>query len=164
MALGSVVHRENDEMLDPLIDLVFYDAAEQNVLPEPPEELQGMELGVEYVSILVQAMKMVGVAGVDRGVGFITALAAAGKADALDMIKTYETVSNYWDSVGAPVNDLVDRKLFDAIQEKKVTDAKNAQAGALIPAGADVAKTLSEIPMDQDTALTRMADNMGMAQ
>jgi len=46
------------------------------VLPPPPDELKGMDLRVEYVSILAQAQKMAGLQAADRLVSFAGNLAA----------------------------------------------------------------------------------------
>lgn len=155
LALGPVVERENHELLDPLIDIAFEDMLRVGALPEPPKELQGMVLDVEYISVLSQAMKLVGVAGVERGVGFVLNVAAA-KPEALDMINTYEVVNGYWDMVGASPKMLNDKQTFDEIQERKMEASQQQQMAAAVPVAADTAKTLSEIPADEDTGLSRM--------
>jgi hypothetical protein len=66
LALGPVLERTNDELLDPIVDRAF-DLMETNgLLPPPPEELHGVKLKVEYISILATAQKLVGVAAQDR--------------------------------------------------------------------------------------------------
>ncbi len=60
LQLGPVLERLNDEFLDPFVDRTFNIMARRNLFPEPPEELQGTPLKVEYVSILAQAQKSIG--------------------------------------------------------------------------------------------------------
>ncbi|PWG73491.1 phage head-tail adapter protein, partial [Enterococcus hirae] len=58
LMLGPVIERVQNELLDPMIDRVFSIALRGNALPPPPEELEGVDLRVEYISILAQAQRM----------------------------------------------------------------------------------------------------------
>jgi hypothetical protein len=66
LALGPVLERTNDELLDPLVDRVYNLMEAAGMVPDPPDELQGMKLKVEYISILAQAQRLVGIVGQDR--------------------------------------------------------------------------------------------------
>jgi Bacteriophage head to tail connecting protein len=66
IVLGPVLERTNDELLDPLVDRVFAMMLRAGGIPPPPEELGGMDLKVEYISVLAQAQKLVGIVGQDR--------------------------------------------------------------------------------------------------
>jgi hypothetical protein len=57
MALGPVYERMNDELLDPLVDRGYAMMDRAGMIPDPPQELQGVKLKVEYISVLAQAMK-----------------------------------------------------------------------------------------------------------
>jgi len=66
MVLGPVLGGLDDELLDPLIDLV-YDAMERrDMIPPAPDELVGVKLKIEYISILAQAQKASDVTLTDR--------------------------------------------------------------------------------------------------
>lgn len=49
LALGPVLEQLNQDLLDPLIDIIFDIHLKQNLLPEIPEELQGLEIGRAHV-------------------------------------------------------------------------------------------------------------------
>ena len=66
LMLGPVLERLNAELLDPLISLTFDRLVQANLLPPVPEELQGQELNVEFVSILAQAQRAITTNAVDR--------------------------------------------------------------------------------------------------
>lgn len=157
--LGPVVERDNDEHLDPLIDILFEEMLANGALPDAPKELQGHMLGVEYISILAQAMKLAGVSSVERGAAFIGGLVQM-KPEAADMIDTYETVSGYWDMVGAPPKMIVDKKMFSAIQQRKMEQKQAAEMGAMAQPAAEIAKTMSETDTSGDNALTRVANQL----
>lgn len=55
--LGPVVGRLEAEMLGPLITRVFGILTREQRLPKPPQEIQGQEFTVEYVSPLAMAQK-----------------------------------------------------------------------------------------------------------
>lgn len=60
LMLGPVLERLNDEALNPLIDRVFSIMARKNMLPPPPDVMQGMPLRIEYISVMAQAQKSIG--------------------------------------------------------------------------------------------------------
>jgi hypothetical protein len=66
VGLGPVLERFNDELFDLLYDRVFEMLEDAGRLPEPPQELEGVEIKPEYTSILAQAQKLVGVNAQDR--------------------------------------------------------------------------------------------------
>ncbi|STV76003.1 Bacteriophage head to tail connecting protein [Klebsiella pneumoniae subsp. rhinoscleromatis] len=77
LMLGPVLERLNDECLNPLIDRTFSIMARKNLLPPPPDVLQGMPLRIEYISVMAQAQKSIGLSSLSSTVGFIGQLAQA---------------------------------------------------------------------------------------
>ena len=85
LMLGPVVERVNDEVLDPLIDRVFDILIRRSMpywqglvngepdLPPPPPELADIDLKVEFISVLAQAQKAVGISAMDNLLGFVGA-------------------------------------------------------------------------------------------
>lgn len=57
LMLGPVIERHQTEILDPLISRTFGIMQRAGKLPEPPPELQGEEMKIDYVSVLAQAQK-----------------------------------------------------------------------------------------------------------
>lgn len=113
LQLGPVLERMNDELLDPLIDRVFAIMLRKSApfwsgmvdgtptLPPPPDELKGMDLKVEYTSILAQAQKMVGIQASDRLVAFTGQLAAAKQDPSVwDKIDTDQAIDEYNEMLG----------------------------------------------------------------
>lgn len=146
LVLGSVVERLNEELLDPLIDRTFAIMARKGFLPEPPEELQGVPLKVEYISIMSQAQKMVGISGIERFTGFVGQLAQVSPG-VLDCVNFDDTVSEYGKMLGVPPSVMVPSDKVDAIREDRNQQAQQqammqaAQQGAAIAKDASQAKT-----------------------
>lgn len=155
LALGPVLEQLNQDLLDPLVDLVFDLMDKQGLIPTAPQELQGVPLRVEYISIMAQAQKLVSVSGIERFQQFLLAQMQADPS-ALDVVNTAELVSQYGDITSVPPGVIRPKEEVDAIQAEK---AKAQQAKAMaeqIPAAAGAANQLANAPMDTDNALNRL--------
>lgn len=157
LMLGPVLERLHNELLDPLIETTFTRMLEAGVLPPPPEEMQGMELNVEFVSMLAQAQRAIGTNGVDRFVGNLGAVAQY-KPDVLDKFNADEWVDAYSDMLG------VDPKLIVANdQVAMVRDARNKAQAAQAQAEnmrtqSEVARNLAGAQTETPSALTNVMD------
>jgi hypothetical protein len=99
LMLGPVLERLHNELLDPLIDNTFNRMIEANLIPPAPEELQGMELNVEFVSMLAQAQRAIGTNSVDRYVNSM-GMVAQMKPDVLDKFDSDAWADGYADMLG----------------------------------------------------------------
>ena len=66
LLIGPVLERLHDELLIPLIDRTFRLMLALDMLPPCPPELSGRHLKVEFVSLLAQAQKLVGISATDQ--------------------------------------------------------------------------------------------------
>lgn len=163
LQIGPVLLRQNDEHYDPLIDLTFEYMARNGIVPKIPPELKNLDLGVEYISILQQAMKLVGVAGLERAVGFAGNMVAVWP-EVRHMVDSYATVSEYFGQVGVTPKVLHDKREFEEAVVVERKQAQAAQITAAAPALADTAKTLGDTKLDEgETALSRISEMMGAA-
>lgn len=121
LMLGPVLDRLNSEMLDPLITLVFERLQANNMLPPLPEELQGVELNVDFISILAQSQKAVTTNAIDRFVNSLNAVAGM-KQDVLDKFNADRWADTYADSLG------IDAQLI--VPDKEVAKLREARARA----------------------------------
>lgn len=161
LMLGPVLERLNDELLDPLISRTFNIMYKRGMLPPPPKEIQGQPLRIEYVSVLAQAQKAMGIGNIERFVGFVGQLAQAQAAagappDALDKLKTDELIDEYANGVAVPPTIVASNEEVAKIRSGRQGQQQAAQAAQMGTAGADAAKTLSETDMSGDNALTRL--------
>jgi hypothetical protein len=150
LQLGPVIDRQQNELLAPIVDYVFQLGVENGLFPEAPEELQGEDLKVEYISILAQAQKAVSTGAIERGVGFVGNLAGL-KPDILDKVDFDQSVDEYFDMVGAPPTII--RSDDDVIRIRK--DREQAQAAA---ANAEMAATVAPAAKQGAEAAKVMAE------
>lgn len=160
LQLGPVLERLHDELLSPLIDFAFDVLLSRGMLGKPPEELSGMELKVEYISVAAQAQKLLSTAGIERLAGFVGNMAASTPT-ALDKLDIDEIIDTYADALGTKP-DLV--RSDDEVAQIRSARAEQAQAQQAQQQMATVtqgAKTLSETDTAGDNALTRLMGNLG---
>jgi len=160
--LGPVVDRVQIEKLEPLVMQSFSICADAGLLPPAPEVLQGQEMKLEFVSILAQAQRMIGLTSMERGLGLIGNLSATNPA-VLDLVNFDETVREYWERLGVPARTL---NSAEAVASKRQADAQAAQAertAAMMPAmnqGAQAASLLAETDAGNGQSLLQAAGGM----
>lgn len=154
LMLGPVLEQITSELLSPIIDRTFAILHRRGLLPPPPDKLQGADLKIEYISILAQAQRLVGTAGIERLSQYVVSLAAASP-EALDNLDLDESIDAYAEMLGIPPKVVrsdadVSQIRAQRAQQQKM-QAAAAQAGPMAKAAKDAAAT----PMGGDTALTR---------
>lgn len=156
LALGPVLEQLNQDLLDPLIDIAFDIHMRQGLIPEPPEELQGSDLKVEYISIMAQAQKMIGIGGVERFTGFVGQLAAVNP-QVLDKIDFDQAVDIYADMTSIPPSLVKTDDDVEGVRAQRAQAEAQAQKMAMIQQGAVAAKDLAAADTEGENALTSIA-------
>jgi hypothetical protein len=156
MALGPVLERLNDEMLDPLIRRTYSIMERAGLIPVPPPEVQGQALVVEYISIMAQMQKLNGVVGVERVVGFVGGLVAQNP-ESLDKLDFDETVDLYADMVGVPPSMIKDAAQVEKVRAARRQKQQTQEALAMMQQGADAAKTMADTDVSTPSMLQAMS-------
>jgi hypothetical protein len=144
LMLGPVLERLHNELLAPLIDITFDYAARAGILPEAPPELEGMDLNVEFISVLAQAQRAVATQGMDRLLGTVGQMAAV-KPEVLDKLDFDQIVDNYGEAYGVDPKTIVPDDQVAALRQQRAQAMQAAQAAATAPQVVESAKTASEI-------------------
>ena len=163
LALGPVLEQLNQDLLDPLIDITFDMMNRQGLIPEPPEELQGLPLKVEYISILAQAQKAVGIGGVERFSMFVNNVAKV-HPETMDKVNADELIDVYGDLTSVPPKII---RTDDQVQELRQQRAKAQQQQAQseqIQQQAKAAKDLSQSSMEGNNLLTELVNRAKAGQ
>lgn len=157
LMLGPVLERLNDELLDPLIDRTFNIMVKFGMVPPPPKELEGMDLSVEYISVMAQAMKLTGISGIERMMSFAGNLAQANPG-VLDKIDFDQAIDEYASMVGVPPSLILDDKAVASIRQQRAQKQQYAEQMAAMTQGIQNAKTLSETQITDEAALGQMVN------
>lgn len=159
LMLGPVLERLHNELLKPYIDIAFDRMIEAGIVPPPPEELHGMELDVEFVSMLAQAQRAIGVGAVDRLVQTVGTIATfqhnSGLAiTAWDNLDTDEITDQYADMLGVDPKLIVAKDKVAIIRKDRADAQAAAAKAAAAQAAAKSAKDLSQADTSGQNALT----------
>lgn len=158
MMLGPILHRLDTEMLTPTLEIVYGILEDLGEIPEPPQEIQGVEIKIQYVSILAQAQKALGVTQIERMFGFIGAVAGLGaqaglSPEVVDVIDWDETVRQVADMEGVPAKIVRDVEVVAQIRKQRQQQQQAAMAAEMANSAADTTKKLSESKMNEGSAL-----------
>lgn len=158
LVLGPVLERTDDELLNPIVDRAYLLMDAAGLIPDPPDEIQGVKLKVVFTSIMHEALKLVGVVGQDRYVQ--TAVSMAGAfPDVLSKVDTDQVMDNYADMLG------VDPRINRSSEDAKAIRDKAAQAQHAAMQAEQAAKmgqgiaAAGKAPIAPDSALDRMMQN-----
>lgn len=166
LMLGPVIERQFNELLDPVIDRTFGILNRAGYLPAPPPEIQGMDLKVEYISLLAQAQKMVGTQSIRSTADFVGGLSQFWP-EAADKFDPDEAIDQYAEMTGAPTRIVrtddevakiralrAERQAMMEEQERRRQMAEEEMQGVA------AAKTLSETQTKGDNALAEILGSL----
>ncbi|MGE4471075.1 MAG: portal protein [Desulfovibrio sp.] len=161
--LAPLTESIHTDLLDPLIDIVFERCVQHGLIPPPPPELAGQDLKVEYIDILTQAQKLLGITANSQLAGYVGSLAALFP-EVRHKFNALEAVDDYADRLGVPPK-LVrsDTEVKKLLQQEQQAQAQ-AQQAAMLERAAQGAETLSNADMGGNNALTALVGAMGVAQ
>lgn len=157
LMLGPVLERLHNELLSPLIDLTFDSCLEAGILPPAPPEIEGVELDIEFISVLAQAQRSVAVNGMERLLSTAVNLAPV-KPDILDKINFDQVVDDMSNAFGVNPALIVPDAQVAEIRAARAQAAQAQASAATAPQVVDSAKTASEIDTGQ------LRDVLGMLQ
>lgn len=162
LQLGPVMERLQDELLEPLISRVFAILWESGRIPKPPESLQGLDLRVEYISIMAQAQKLLGTTGIERLTGFVANLVAVAGPSVLDKLDLDQTTDEYGAMLGVPPETIRSDEDVAAIREQRAKAQQEQAQMQQAQAAATAAKELSQADTESNNGLTTMLRGMGV--
>lgn len=155
LELGPVLERTNDEFLDPLTRVETMYIMQHGLMPPPPKELAQSQLNVEYISMMAQAQKLVGIAGTERFLSFVGNLSGVWP-DVKDKIDADYAIDDYGDRMGVAAPIMVSDEEVAAVREARAQAQQQQAQAQMVNTAADSAKSLSETDMSSDNALTRV--------
>ena len=162
LALGPVLEQLNQDLLDPLIDRTFAIMLRRGLIPPPPEELQGQTLKVEYISIMAQAQRMIGIAGLERMVGYVTALAQY-RPDVLDKVDLDQSIDEMGEMTGVSPRIIVPDEEVVRIRAQRAQEEQAAKQTALAREQAATTRDLAAASTAEPNALTDLLGQGGAA-
>ena len=146
LMLGPVLENLHDELLRPLINQVFSEMAANGKLPPPPPDLVGIDLQVEFTSMLAMAQKAMGVNAQDRFMATVTQLSER-YPEVVDRVNVDEVVDDYARRLGIPAKLLVPVAQAQEIRKARNDAFRAKEQMAMLQSQAMATKDLAQAPV-----------------
>ena len=160
LLLGPFIERAHFELLDPLINRTFNLMARLDLLPEAPPEIEGLDVQVQYVSILAQAQKLAGITAMEQLAAYAGNLSAVDES-VLDNFDVDESFREYAERLGTNPRVVVSREQVAEIRQRRAIAMQQQQAMEQAAVMAEGAKVLSETDTGGNNALTALMGGLG---
>lgn len=165
LMLGPVMQNLHDELLVPLLELIYYYLQEGGALPPPPEVLQGKEFQPEFLSVLYQAQKAVSVNAVERWLVMVGGIAQAkGDPAVWDGVDTDWILRESANNLGVPAKAVLPQAQVDELRQARAAAMAEQSQQAAMAQAATTTKDLAASPLGQGTALDAVAQFAGYTQ
>lgn len=160
LLLGPTSERLHSEKLSPLIEGTFARMLRAGIVPPAPEEMHGMDLNVNFISMLAQAQRAIGTNNIDRFVGNLGQIATF-KPGVLDNFDEDQWVTEYSDMLGIAPTLIVASDKVALIRKARAQQAQAVQQAGLANSAADTAQKLGGASTSPDTALGALSQGAG---
>lgn len=160
LQLGPVLERLQDELLDPAIERIYGIASRAGLLPVPPRELIEQDFRVEYLSILMQAQKLLSTSGVERLVTFAMN-AGQARPDIMDNIDWDATVQHYGDILGVKPDLVMAADEVAMIRSQRAEEQQRQQQQEQLANESKAAAQLARADTSGQNALTELMNGAG---
>lgn len=155
--MGPLLDRLETGYLPQIIDRVDAICERMGLIPPPPEDIEGMEIKVEYVSILSQAQKQALISPIlDTANTIIGMATATQQPEILDKLN-FDEVSDYLgDYNGVPKAIINSDDAVAQVRQARAQQQQIMDMAAMAQQGANIAKTASDAKLDENSALTQL--------
>lgn len=155
--LGPALESLTDELLDPVIEIVYAVRQRRGLVKPVPQALNGVPLKVEYTSILAQAQKAAGTGTIERVIGFAGQIVQlTGDPSVMDKLDLDAAIEAVHDAQGAPARMLRTDDEVAEVRQGRQQQQQLQQLAAIAPAmkqGAEAMKVAGEsVPQEGSLA------------
>jgi hypothetical protein len=169
--LGTVIGRISNDVLNPLIDLIFAQEQKQGRIPMPPQIMLDLGLTevttrIDYTGPLAQAQKRAhSTQGIRTGLAFIGEVSAIFP-DAIHKVKWDDTITRGMTDLGFPASCLNTTAEFEQILSANAQSQQQAQTMLQLSQAADMMPKLGKAiePNSPAEGLIAAAGGQGIPQ
>ncbi len=159
LQLGPVGVNVEQEFFRKVIDRTYNLANRAGYLPPPPPELDGVDLKVEFLSIMSDAQKAQQIPAIERTAAFILSLSQLDP-DVLDSADGDKFAERYAEISGLPPDLMRTPEGREARRKAKAMAAQAAQQMEALSQGAGAARDLAGASLESDNGLSRILASM----
>lgn len=155
--LGPTIENQIHELLDLVLDRTFNILTRRGMIPPAPPELSGQKLKIDYISLLAQAQKMIGISGMEAYLEKTERIAAI---DPGSIVKTnFDTfLDQYADRVALPPTITRDQEEVEQIRMEQAAKQEKLEQAEMLKGAAGDIKALSQADTEGKNALTDIVE------
>jgi len=157
--LSPVVERMQYEYLDLVVNRVFGIMYRAGHFSEPPMELQGRELNVNYLGLLSRAQKMIGAENIGRWLGFVGNFAGI-KPEVIDIADIDFACREYGNVIGVNPKVMKKEDVVDNIRENRAKMMQQEQERAHQMQDVQAAELMSNTEVKPDSVLSKISQGI----
>jgi hypothetical protein len=163
---SPLILRITNEVGNKLISRSYAIMNRMDALPLPPKEIQGMEIKIQYIGVLAQAQKMIGISAIDQWVDGVYTDAKLD-ASALDVLDVDAKNTEKADMLGVPAKIVaspekmaVKRKARAQAQAQAAQAQQQAMMAEMASKASGAVKNMGQTPVGQGSALDKITSKM----
>jgi len=130
------------------------------MIPQPPPEIEGVDIKIEYTSILAQAQQAVGITKIERVIGIAERMVGYIPSIA-DIIDADQIMRETSEMEGAPAKILLSKVDLQKKREAMAQQAQQQAQAEAMPGMAKAAKDSSEAELGKGSALDKIMEQSG---
>lgn len=144
--IGPVLERIDNEVLRPTVERVWAIMARANIFPDPPPEIAGKNINIEFVSMLARAQEASDAGGIERVMTTISQLAAIDPS-ALDKLDVDYAIDKYSSLLNNDPRVIRSDDKVAQIRQQRQQQNQQAQQAEIANKLSAGAKNLSQAPL-----------------
>lgn len=153
MMMGPALHRLDNEMLSPTLEMAYEIVEEAGLVPELPDALVGVDINIEFTGILAQAQKSIAIQKIDSVLVRAGQIASMGRTDAFDIVDIDEAQREAAQMDGAPARIILDKDVVAKVRAERQRQQQQAIALEAASSAADTTQKLAGAKMGEGNAL-----------
>lgn len=161
--LGQVFEQQRTELLNPANNATFGYAFRAGILPDPPDNILGADMKVEYISSLAQAQRLIGTVSIDRFIDFLARMGEATQDPKTPLkLDVQQAADEYASLSGVPPSIIRSDEDVKQILEEQERQEQAALRAQRMEQAAGIAKTASDAQVDNSNMLGRSLEALGV--
>lgn len=159
LQMGPLLLSVNDELLKPAVEREFSIRDRHGDIPEPPEEIQGMDIEIEFQSVLETLQQSHGLIA-QRALIQDVRMIAEVRPDVLDKLDADNIVDELQRVTGARADSILDAKEVKAVRDARAQQEQAQRQGEAMVQASGAIRNLGQT---DTTSLAELAKAVGPA-
>ena len=156
MVLLSPLLQQIHNGLNIIIDWVFNECVKLKILPEPPAEIMGANMDIEFVSTLAQAQKAIKISAMERFTTFAINLANTLDSSLTKKINASKMIDDYADYANISPEQLVPTLEVEKYRQKEEENKKQQTAIEQAKQGVEIIQNIAGTDASANELLAKL--------